>query len=231
MKSLKYLKILFVMLLSISLTGCIQDYSVKEGREDSIAEYMASVLLKSEYSYKQDLILPEDDTEWIVTDGTEADNENHDSDLVNAKEPANSSQEESSLTQVVGVKGFSVQYKSYKLVDSYPENTENADFSLSPRQGYQLLVATFNIKNTLKETENINLIKSGITYKLDVNTGTVYKPLLTLLKNDLQYIDLDLGSGNSKSVLLIFEVSKDAGISDINLKAEKADKTVNIKLK
>ena len=223
MKSLKYLKILFVMLLSISLTGCIQDYSVIEGREDSVAEYMASVLLKSEYSYNQDLMLPEDDTEWIVADGTKADNENHDSDLVDAQEPTNSSQEESSLTQVVGAKGFSVQYKSYKLVDSYPDNNENTDFSLSPRQGYQLLVAIFNIKN--------NLIKSGITYKLDVNAGTVYKPLLTLLKNDLQYIDLDLGSGKSKSVLLIFEVSKDAGISNINLMAEKADKTVNIKLK
>jgi hypothetical protein len=94
-----------------------------------------------------------------------------------------------------------------------------------------LLVATFSIKNTLKEIENINLIKSGITYKLDVNAGTVYKPLLTLLKNDLQYIDLDLGPGNSKSVLLIFEVSKDADISNIDLKAEKADKTVKIKLK
>ncbi len=231
MKSLKYLKILFVMLLSISLTGCIQEYSVKEGREDSVAEYMASVLLKSEYSYKQDLIFPEDDTEWIVTDGAETDSEKHDSELVDGEEPASSAQEDSSLTQVMGVNGFSVQYNSYKLVDSYPENTENADFSLSPRQGYQLLVATFSIKNTSKATENINLIKSGITYKLEVNAGTVYKPLLTLLKNDLQYIDLDLGSGKSKSVLLIFEVSKDADISNINLKAAKADKTASIKLK
>ncbi|MFT4143650.1 MAG: hypothetical protein QM644_04285 [Mobilitalea sp.] len=231
MKSLKYLKILFVMLLSISLTGCIQEYSVKEGREDSVAEYMANILLRSDYNYKQELILPEDDTEWIVTDGAVINNEEQDSHSADEEEPANSSQEDSSLTQVVGVNGFSVQYKSYKLVDSYPENAENADFSLSPRQGYQLLVATFSIKNTLKETENINLIKSGITYKLDVNTGTVYKPLLTLLKNDLQYIDLDIGSGKSKSVLLIFEVSKDADISNINLKAVKADKTVNIKLK
>lgn len=231
MKNLKYLMILLVMLLSFSLTGCIQEYSVKAGSEDSIAEYMANTLLASDYKYKQDQLQLPDDTEWIVADGAENSNDEDDSKTVDTDKQAASSQGASSLTQVIGVNGFSVQYKSYKLVDLYPENADEADFSLTPRNGQQLLVATFTIKNTTKDLETINLIKSGIVYKLDVNSGTIYKPLLTLLKNDLQYIDTEVGPGKSKSVLLIFEVSKDTNIKNISLKATNDDKSSNIKLK
>jgi hypothetical protein len=61
--------------------------------------------------------------------------------------------------------------------------------------------------------------------------GTVYKPLLTLLENDLQYIDITIEAGKTETVLLVFEVSKDVEISEINLIALKDERTEIIEIK
>lgn len=247
---MKRLKILLVLLLSLSLTGCIKEYTITEEKSDAVAEYMAGLLLSYDSNYDQELIPTEETTDEIsddvnvTTDETsedtteestseESSSEIQDSLEVNEEEATASgeNQEHYTLSQVIGETGFTVQYKSYKLVDTYPEDLESSNFTLTLREGYQLLVASFTIKNKSDSKKEINLIKSGITYQLDINSGIVYKPLLTLLENDLQYIDIMINPDKSKNALLIFEVSKDADITDINLIAKKEDKSVTMKLK
>jgi len=93
------------------------------------------------------------------------------------------------------------------------------------------LVASFLAKNISDKEKTLNLSNSKVLYQLDINVGTVYKPLLTLLENDLQYIDITIGAGKNKTVLLVFEVSKDIDISNINLIASKDDRTEIIEFK
>jgi len=229
---MKRLILLIVVIISFTLTGCMKPYTATDQQSDAIAEYMAGLILKSDKNYDQALI-PEDaltsDTSSTVdtTDNTDI----TDPGDTPASDNATEVQNDYTLTQVIGESGFGIAYKGYKLVDTYPEDSESSHFSLTPREGYQLLVTSFTVKNKKDAKKEINLINSGVTYQLDVNTDKVYKPLLTLLENDLQYIDLSIAAGKSEVVLLVFEVSKDAEITDISLIATKGQKSVTIKLK
>jgi hypothetical protein len=93
------------------------------------------------------------------------------------------------------------------------------------------LVASFTATNKKKSKNTLNLSKEEVLYQLDINVGTVYKPQFTLLENDLQYIDLAFKGGESKTVLLVFEISKEADISNINLIISKEDRSEIIEIK
>lgn len=70
-----------------------------------------------------------------------------------------------------------------------------------------------------------------LSYQLDVNVGTIYKPLLTLLKNDLQYFDITLKPGQSEKALLVFEISKDRDAANINLLISRENRSKIIEIK
>ncbi|HWT76094.1 MAG TPA: hypothetical protein VN258_15440 [Mobilitalea sp.] len=252
---MKKLKIILILILSLTLTGCMKAYKYTDEQSDAVAEYMAGVLLENDKNYDQALIPMEDtsiktstdgsstegssiegsSTEGTSTDGSSSDGSASTSGTSDTNgdsaEASGETQKDYTLTQVIGQSGFAIQCKGYQLVDAYPEDSESANFSLSPEKGYQLLVASFIVKNTSDAKKEINLIKSGVTYQLDVNTGTVYKPLLTLLENDLQYLDLTIGAGKSQKVLLIFEVEKGANVANVNLIVKKDNKSTTITLK
>lgn len=135
------------------------------------------------------------------------------------------------LSEVIGKNDFEIEYLNYKLHNSYPENSDETSFSLDPGKGNQLLVVSFSVKNLSNETKNFNLINSKIVYKLDINDGITYKPLLTLLENDLRYIDKKFGAGKANDLVLVFEVSEKTNISDINLIVSRGSKTNIIELK
>lgn len=234
---MKRLKLLLALILSLSLTGCIQKYEVTEEESNAIAEYMAGMLLKYNYSYKESLLPKEEvakdsasnfdttasDTVEVVDKSEVKENE----DKVEEKV----SKDQTSLSKVIGVSGFSIEYTSYKLVDSYPEDPVNEGFYLAHNDGYQYLVASFKVKNTSDSKKEINLIKSDIDYQLKVNGSTKYEPALTLLDNDLKYLDEVIGAGKSRDVVLVFKISSKIEIKDITLTATKENKTVTIAIR
>lgn len=221
---MKRFKIFLVLLLAFALTGCIQKYDYTEERSDAVAEYMASLLLKYDTSYDQALVPKEDLFSSSPQDtGTDAKDTSADTEASTvtsstaATDTPSAAGNEYSLADVMGTKSFDVEYTGYKLADTYPEDADSAGFTLTPRNGYQLLIAEFTVKNTSDKKQELNLIDSDINYQLDINVGTVYKPLLTLLQNDLQYLDITIGGGESEIVLLIFEISKDVDMSNVSL--------------
>lgn len=226
---MKRLKLLLVLLLSLTLTGCIPKHNLTDAQTDAAAEYMAGKLLQNDRDYNQGLIPKEELGEEYSSNETTSDTNNvieePSSDAINEGETSN----DYTLSEVIGAEGFSVQYKEYKLVASYSEDPDS--FSLDPADGYQLLVAKFTVKNKTKSEKEINLIQSGIAYQLNVNGNTAYDPILTLLENDLQYIDIKIAASKSDEVLLIFEVLKDIDLSNIYLTATKDSKSVTIEVK
>lgn len=235
---MRRLKILLVLLISFSLTGCIQEYSVSEEKSDAYADYMAGLLLKYDSDYEKSLI-PEEELNGDTQDeGNVAENVTSDASEETTDTSGESSTQsdtvndkKASLTEVVGQEGLEVEYTGYKLADTYPEDADAAGFTLTPRPGFQLLVTKFTIKNTSGKKKELNLIDTDITYQLDINVGTVYKPLLTLLQNDLQYIDISIGKGKSEDVLLVFEISKDTDMSNVNLIVSSGDKSNILEIK
>ena len=89
----------------------------------------------------------------------------------------------------------------------------------------------FLIENITNEEQTIDLSKSIIQYQLDINTGTIYKPELALLENNLQYINMKVKPGDKIPAVLIFEVSKDIDMSKINLIISQGSKSKILEVK
>jgi hypothetical protein len=233
---MKRLKLVMIFLFVLPLSGCVNEYNLTDKQSDEVAEYMAGTLLENDKEYDQKLILPDNvQTEDINTAAVTQspsqtslpDNTASESDNNNAAE----TKKNYTLTEVIGKKGFSVKYIAYKLTEAYPENAESTYFTIEPRENYKLLVLSFKVTNTADKAKTFSPSNDDILYKLKVNDSTTYKPLLTLLKNDLQYIEVNIGSGESKNVLLVFEVPKASDLSAMKFAASKGNKAGYIILK
>ena len=233
---MKRLKLLIIMMFVFTLTGCIQEYNVTDQQSDATSEYMAGLLLNYDKEYEQDLIsknriLSEEITSKVDDTTSPSPTLSPNIDTNNTDDQGAANQENYTLTEVIGEKNFEIEYTGYIVTETYPEDSQSAYFSLSAYEENQLLVASFLIKNKSKKEKTLNLSKAEILYQLDVNVGSVYKPLLTLLENDLQYIDVTIAGEKSETVLLIFEVSKKVEMSDINLLITKDGKSEIIEIK
>lgn len=235
------LMILLIMLLA--LTGCMHEYRLSETESDIAAEYMAGILLKQDQNYEATLVDPaelnneegepadqeEEPTPVPTNEPIEGNNETQNKDNNDTVE--NEIEENYTLTEVIGNKDFDIQYSGYQLCSVYPEDETNVVFSITPGEGNQLLVVKFLIENITQEKKTFNLRESKIKYQLDINVGTIYKPMLALLENNLQYIDMAVGAGKKVPAQLIFEVSRDLDMANINLMVSKDSKTEIIKIK
>lgn len=254
---MKKVKLAILICLAFLLTGCIQKYELTDKQEDAAAEYMAGLLLKNDSGYKGGLTSVSSKKEYeklmdgeetsTVVDQSENDNgsddssNNSNSNITSADTQSSVSGSEKgstdteivsneTLNNVIGKKDFGIWYKNNHLYDTYPEDTSNTSFSLTSRSGNKLLVIAFSVKNLAGSKQKFDLSSSNITYKLD-DHGTKLKPLLTLLENDLQYLDIDIQAGKSKEALLVFEVSKNDNTSNDKLIVSKGSKTNVIELK
>lgn len=237
---MKRLIIILVLLLSLTLTGCIQEYNLTEEQADAVAEYAAGILLENDASYDQKLIpMGNNEADSDTGDSSSKDEEKtssitpKDSDIAQDYNTANTSdnQKKYTLSEVIGNDSFEIQYKDYMLTSSYPKEPENDAFSLDAREGYQLLVIMFDVTNLTNRNQRLNLSDAEIIYQLDINEGTVYKPELTFQENDLHFIDITVGRHKTVEALLIFEVSKDIDISDMDLLISRDNKSEIIKIK
>lgn len=250
---MKRWKLIPVALLMVTLTGCIQENRLPDQKADIIAEYMAGLVLKYN-SYDSSLLpmnmLEEEKTEEVVEEANELTNASDQSEDANtATEQASQNEDNTAksnesttkpseepeeqlqnytLSEVIGMKEFAIDYSEYELTDTYSENDY---FSITARKGYQLLIATFTVKNQSKEKAIFNLNKREIKYQLDVNSGTIFKPLLTCSDRDIQYINMPFEKEETKNVVLIFEIPQKTELSDLNLIVSSDDKSGSIKLK
>lgn len=228
----------------LSLTGCMKPYPLSDSQTGMVAEYMAGILLANDKEYSSSL-LNQQEIEEIQEEEKRKEERKQEEDRDKEESDRNESASSTAggnqnsekqnihytLAELMGDSNFDIKYTSYKLVNTYPEDESNLVFSLNPREGYQLLVVNFSVENITDTDKTIDLSKSKIQYQLDINVGTVYKPQLALLENNLQYIDMTIEAGATIPAVLIFEVSSDIDMSNINLIISKDSKTEIIKIK
>lgn len=231
---MKRASILILLLLMFSLTGCIKEYSYTEEQSDSAAEYLAGKLLEQDKTYDKALLpIEEINEEPIVTDiPTKAPTQDSDTgpSVADTTEPIEI-KEQYTLSEVIGTDHFDLQYEGYDITDSYPEDPTDSYFTITPGQGNQLAVVTFLLTNKTDKKKTLNLTKADIRYRLDINSNAGYEPSLSLIENDLQYIDIALKGNEKKKVLLVFEIKKEKEISDINLTVSSGEKSTKIVIK
>lgn len=134
------------------------------------------------------------------------------------------------VSTVIGISGIDFKYKDYTLTESYPKSTSDSIVTLDASEGNQLLVLTVELKNTTNKDKKINFIGSGVSYSLGVENDKI-DSLLTLLPNDIQFLDTTIKAQKTKKAVVVFEVSKDYKIGNSNLYINNNDKIASINIK
>ena len=227
----KRLLLALAVVSMFGLTGCANSIRLTEKENGIVAEYLAGVLLSQQKSYEQVLIepspsptptpeptkAPEPTKKPTQTSGSGNSGNGHSSNI----------QANADFTEVIGMKNIAIEYTGYDMVNSFSDEY----FSLDASKGKQLLVMKFDVKNSSKKPVKLQLADANIQYQLDIDAGTMIKPQLTFMLNDLRYIDLEIGSKETKETILIFEVPKKQEIKAANLIISKENQTAIVKLK
>ena len=243
---MRKLSVLVSLLFILSLTGCAAGYNLSEQDSNLVAESVAGLLLKYDYNYREQALLlpkteatpaaePDKSSEDLVKIDKVDDNVGDITDNVDLSEEDKLNSDEAvikefALSEVIGDANIDIQYKEHGLYSSYPTDTENSYFSLTPTQGRQLLVIAFTAKNDTDEIQSLNLVDSKVRFRLSINENKTVNPLYTVLENSLLFIDLEIGPHKEEEVVLVFEINPDDLTSGV-FTASRDDMLYEVKLK
>lgn len=234
--------VLMIVLCTMLLTGCAKVTDLSEYESDVLTEYMSGYILNHADEYDRRL-LPIDELEEKVIDV------NEDSLVIESKKTSDRKEEQRdvstdnnhvnneikvetvSLDKTMNFSNFSIDYDRYELHSSYPLNKEEAYFSLNASKNEQLVVVYFDVKNLSNETKRFDLVEEGITYTLEVQNDKSYAPMMTLLMNDIQYINTDIGANNTLSTVIVFKVKDTIDVTNAKLNISRKGNSTLIDLK
>ncbi len=226
----------FITVLAICgilLTGCTKLVDLTEKENNILSQYMSSTIIE-QTDYKS--LLSMDDLnmnfvkdESMKNEAKEDKEEKLQTTQIKDKNDIDLKTANVSLTKAVGKNNFDISYKTYKLHDKYP-TTKNNYFELFAGENEKLLVVYFDVKNLSNKTLRLDLVEEGINYKLEVD-GQNLKPMLTLLMDDIQYINLDVKSKSTNQAVLVFTVNQDIDLSNARLVITREENTTIINLK
>lgn len=248
---MRKLLFLLITICGVVLTGCAQLIDLTEKESDVLAEYMAGTMLRHADNYEEALIYPEEtkeENEASITPDTAESTSDTDieasdnADQAQADTAVQSSGNNTAVAQNLSVQSqydtivslasmfkdifkntFSITYQNYKAYDSYPD--ENNLFTIEPAEGKKLIAFTFNVKNLTKKIQKLDLMKYNISYQLTDNNSSVYYPMMTLLNNDIQYINLGIDAGKTRKAVILFELPENVDVSHLLLTLTYEDKT------
>ena len=114
-----------------------------------------------------------------------------------------------------------------ELMDSVVSNDY---FSLQAKEGSQYAVVSFLLQNNSDRDVVFDASGRGLEYSMDVNIDTIFRASLSLLENDLQYMEIQVPASGSAEAVLVFEIS-DTEIKTLHLIIQdKEENTVFVKL-
>ncbi len=219
---------LLITICGVMLTGCAQLIDLTDKESDVLAEYMAGTMLRYAGDYEEALIYPElpqaDNAGIPQTTRVDLSPENTAVPLnLSAKSQYGTIVSLAGMFNDIFKNTFSITYQNYKAYDSYPDG--NDLFTIEPAEGKKLIVFTFNVKNITKKSQKLDLMKYNISYQLTDNNSSVYYPMMTLLNNDIQYINLGINAGKSSKAVILFELPENIDVSHLLLTLTYEDKT------
>jgi len=236
------------------LGGCLEATPLTDEEMDVVAEYAASLLLKYDKNYDTPLYYVEEREERLtptptpepvvkvtptptVAAGSSVGNGSvGDSAATPTVTPIptptpqmfNEAETSKQLTEIIAEENIAVTCEGWVPMKSV-ESSEY--FSLIAKEGRQYIVVSFLLHNTTNEEMNFDASEKGLEYTLDINTGTVYRVSLSMLENDMQYMEIPVPANGTAEAVLVFEIA-DTEINTMHLIVENSsDESVFAKLK
>ena len=213
---------IFLIFTMVMFGGCSKGIELTEEETDMFAEYISKEVLERDKYYDQALIVPKESLDPEGTDRKE------DTKKEDTKKPVNSvvtdkeqngatllptdtkvTQEKpvGTLDDLLSTDSIDVSYASKKVYSEYSE-ANNDYFVIHSPKGTKLVVVKFKLKNKTDKATTFSMLKKSVDYKLEMETGSVYSPLLTLLENDLQFFDKKISSNDTDYAVLVFRVKE-----------------------
>ena len=231
---------IMVFLMVVMLAGCTsENIPITEEESDAIAQYCAHLLLKYDKNKVDDRKLMDKDeledyykelekanptpvpsekptpTPEITKEAKPTSTDDTGKDKKPSPTPDDTANRSESLTELYGMKGFEVKYKSGSLAKTYNEN----DYStITARDGEMIFSALFEIKNTEKDSKKFVSSDSNVKYVLYCENGNIYSPQISMLSNDIQFLSDEIGAKKDFAAVLLFMVSEND--KPVTLRAE-----------
>ena len=120
------------------------------------------------------------------------------------------------IEEFLNASNYSIDYVEYRLLDSYPEESTDYFFSMDATHGNKLMVIFFNVTNN-GSAGQLNVYAEGVTFKVNVNGQGFKSVYKTMLQDDLSEYLGDFAAGESRRLVLIYEVPEGTAINSLSL--------------
>ena len=226
--------------------GCMSLAQVTDKEMDVIAEYAADVLLDHVGGYagllnvgeQQEAILlsatptPRPTaTPTPVPSGSSGGSSSSGSDATPTPTPNTGSLDNAEftaeeLTQIMNQEGCSFTYTGYEVSDVYLDNS--GILPAHAAEGKEFYILSFDVKNETDSKLRVNMLddmeKSTYDYTFYLNVDKTVKPSFYIVRESLDYLDLELEAKETKKAILLFEVTKGFDVEKAHLTIIRKDK-------
>ena len=250
----KLLILAMAAIVTVNLSACaIGDTGLSDDELKQVAEYAAKLVLKHTRNYEPTLqeelsikenpnIVNEDfnvagkskvktsetTSPSSINDGEENDkteNENPGDKSKDINETNDDKDTATTLNDIYAKEGFEVVYGGAGEYSRYPKN--EGYFSLVAADNMKLYVVEFSIRNKTDKSRKFSH-SEGVSYNLTFDGENYYKPSLTLLENDMQSIEVNIGGGKSSKGVIVFNVAKNESKTKAKLRIINGDKSYTL---
>lgn len=218
------------VILSMLLSACSSDHiEISEEESNAIAQYCAHLLLKNDKNkvaerklldideledyykelHKNDPTptpTPTEDVTPVPTDEPEETPAPTEAEVTPTEAPAEEIDRAETLTELYGMEDFTVEFKSVSLTKTY---SENAYSTLSAKEGENICAVEFAIRNIGSETLKFVSSGSKVAYALYCANGDIYAPSLSMLGNDIQFLNDKIEKDEQYTAVLLFIINED----------------------
>lgn len=112
-----------------------------------------------------------------------------------------------SVSEFFAEDSFSIDYSSYVLCQSYPEENEEDFFmAMDATPGKQLCIVKFSVSNQTSTDQALDMYAKNGRFSLKLDDGSVVSAQSTLLMDDLSSYAGTIQAGGSEEMVLVFEV-------------------------
>lgn len=138
---------------------------------------------------------------------------------------------EVSLENFLQMDSVAFTYTGYETLQSYPPAGDGAYFSMNATPGTTLLVLKFTVNNQAGEDRELDMLGTGVRFRITVN-GETKNALSTMLLNDLATYKGPLEAGGSTELVVVCEIQEEqaASVGEVSLIAKNEDATATISL-
>lgn len=210
----------------VGLTGC-GGIKLNEKQTAEAAEYASGLYFKYDKNYTDVLIYPEETAdEENPTVAPECTPEVGEGQSESAQDGQIASTE-ATLAQACQAKGFSISCRSIKTTQEFKDSTSQG-LAVCAEKGKTIAVVTFDVTNDANKQKRLYQLEKGIKYDLELEDGTQYTSELSLMTNDMNFLNMKFKAGETKKCVVFFQIPKDKSIKNALLKVTGATHVASI---